>query len=118
MHHRIIRIGLALMLLVVGIAPGFAAAFECCCGPKEPEIKAKTCCPNCTCELKADTEHKGSTEFVWVPVELEVGLVPQLFKLSVDAFLVQPKAFQAIPEPQGHSPPERVLGRAPPLFCS
>lgn len=118
MQQRIIRIGLALMLLVVGIAPGFAAAVKCCCGPKEPEIKAKTCCPTCTCELKADTERRGSPEFVWVPSELEPGLVPQLVKLAVHAVLVQPKVLQAIPEPQGHSPPERVLGRAPPLFCS
>lgn len=118
MHQRIIRIGLALLLFVVGIVPGFAAAVDCCCGPKAPEIKAKSCCPNCTCELTSSEEPKSAPHFVWSPVELETGMVPALPKQVVVAASVQSEVIETAPEPQSHSPPKRVLGRAPPSFCS
>lgn len=118
MHQRIIRIGLALMLLAVGIAPGFAAVINCCCGPAEPAIEAKSCCSSCTCEIKADHSNWDSPDLVRVPSELETAAFPLPERLSRQVLVVESRLVSAAPQPQAQSPPERVLGRAPPLFCS
>ena len=118
MHQRIIRIGLALMLLAVGVAPGFAAVIKCCCRPAEPAFEAKSCCANCTCEVKANEHPKGSPDFLWVPAELESSLIPLLPDLEETILDIESQLFLPAPIAQAHSPPERVLGRAPPLYCS
>ena len=118
MHQRIIRIGLALMLLVVGIAPGLAAVVKCCCGPAEPAFEAKSCCSKCTCEVKANENPQGPPAFLWVPAEFETGLIPVLPSLEEPVLVIENQLYLPAPTPQAHSPPERVLGRAPPLFCS
>lgn len=103
------------MLLVVGAASSLAAIAKCGC---EEPVKPKKCCTDCTCELKASNDHKHSPDLFWVPAELEVGLIPVYSRLEEPLKQVEKQQFVSAPIPQANSPPERVLGRAPPFSCS
>lgn len=116
-RQRLTRIGLALLMSFVLLAPALAKAVECCCGAGLPK-KAESCCSDCRCEIRQSVQIEQTPLALPTLVDLDPGLVPVLPESPVapceDSFVAWP------PEPAAlcHSPPDRLQPRAPPLFCS
>lgn len=115
MHHRLIRIGLAALLFVVGVAPAVAKAVECCCGPKV-EQKVKSCCGGCHCEIQKAPEPVKAPLALLALVDLEPGLPPVLPRIKIEAPEAVFEPWSVSPEPASNSPPDDYHSRAPPLF--
>ena len=115
--QRLIRIGLALLMSCVLVAPALAKAVECCCGPGAPK-KAKSCCSDCKCELRKAAEVEQTPLALPTLVDLEPGLLPIFPAQAIAPSLLPPQIWPPEPEPLCHSPPDRLQPRAPPLFCS
>jgi hypothetical protein len=116
-HHRLIRIGLAALLFVVGVAPAVAKVVECCCGARE-EQKAKSCCGGCHCEIQKAPEPAKAPLALRTLTDLGPGLPPVFPRVKLEAPQAVFEPWSVSSEPASNSRPDDHHSRAPPLFCS